>query len=113
MYTSHVAPPRTPGGRPGYHMTQLRSSAMTDAPDTCRDGLRAYRNARDWCKDKRDEVISQANERTNPVEAEAPTNDAGASPAPSFVTAVSETEAYTMSQESWTSLNENSNTWGP
>jgi len=31
------------------------------------------------------------------VEAEAPTNDAGASPALSFVTAVSETEAYTIS----------------
>ncbi|KAF2272254.1 uncharacterized protein EI97DRAFT_386272 [Westerdykella ornata] len=108
MYTSHVAAPSTAGGHPEYHMTQLRSFAMTDSVPTCREGVGAYRNLRDWCKYERDAVIKQANERANPVEAEAPTPDAGASPAPSFVTAVSETEAYTMSQESWTSLNEGS-----
>lgn len=71
MYTSHVAPPRnTPGGPPEYHMTHLRSFAITDTPDTCREGLRAYRNGRDWCKEKRDEAIRQANERANLEEAE-------------------------------------------
>ncbi|KAF2276697.1 uncharacterized protein EI97DRAFT_376289 [Westerdykella ornata] len=94
MYTSHVASPCTPGGRPEYHMTQINSWGMTGNARTFRQGATAYRNARDWCKHKRDEAISQANERTYPVEAEAMTSDAGASPAPSFVTAVSETEAY-------------------
>lgn len=44
----------------------------------------------------------------------APTNDndAGTSPALSFVTAASETEAYTISQESRTTLNEGSNILG-
>ncbi|KAF2195611.1 hypothetical protein K469DRAFT_722769 [Zopfia rhizophila CBS 207.26] len=98
MYTSHVAQPRSPGGRPQYHMTQLRFFAITDTRDTCAAGLQA------------NEAIKQANERANSAEAEAPTGDTGASPALSFVTAVSETEAYTMSQESRTSLNEDSNT---
>lgn len=112
MYTSHVTPPRTPEGRPEYYMHQLKGWSMTGDPETFRQGASAYRNARDWAKEQRDEAIRQANERANPVDAEAPTNDAGASPAPSFVTAVSETEAYTMSQESRTSLNEDSNILG-
>jgi hypothetical protein len=90
-------------------MTQLRSFAMTDTAGTFRQDAGAYRNLRDWTKEQRDKAIQQANERANPVEAEAPipAGDAsGASPASSFVTAVSDTEAYTMSQESRTSLNE-------
>ncbi|KAF1993298.1 hypothetical protein P154DRAFT_527867 [Amniculicola lignicola CBS 123094] len=110
MYTSHVAQPKNPGGRPQYHMTQLRSFALTDTRDTCVAGLQAYRNGREWAEEQRNEAIRQANERANPVEAAAPAGDAGASPALSFVTAVSETEAYTMSQESRTSLNEDYNT---
>lgn len=47
------------------------------------------------------------------MEAEVLTDDVSdTSPASRFVTAVSETEAYTMSQESWTSLNVNSNILG-
>lgn len=46
------------------------------------------------------------------MEAEAPAGDDGASPALSFMTAVSETKAYTMSQETRTPPNEDSNIWG-
>jgi len=102
MYTTHVAPPPSSGGRPEYHMTQLNTWGLTGNPAACRDGLRAYRNGRDWCKEQRDEAIMQANERANSVEAETVISDA----ALSFVTTVSETEAYTMSQESRTSLDE-------
>lgn len=112
MYTSHVAQPRSPGGRPEYHMTQLRSFAMTDTADTFRQGARAYRNGREWAEKKREEAIKQANGRANPVEAEAPAGDEGVSPAISFVTAVSDTEAYTTSQETRTSQIEDSNIWG-
>lgn len=63
MYTSHPAQPKSPGGSPEYHMTRLRFFAMTDTADNCRDGLRAYRNRREWCKDKRDNTIKRANER--------------------------------------------------
>jgi len=108
MYTSHAATPPNPGDRPEYHMTQVNTWGLTGNLEACRDGLRAYRNGRDWCKEQRDKAIRQANERANPVEAEATTSDAAASPALSFVTAVSETEAYNISQESRTSLDEDS-----
>ena len=111
MYTSHVAQPRSPEGRLEYHMTQLRSFAMTNTADTFRQGARAYRNGREWAEKKREEAIKQANERANPVEAEAPAGDEGTSPALSFVTAVSETKAYIMSQKTRTPPNENFNIW--
>ncbi|KAF2192904.1 hypothetical protein K469DRAFT_795090 [Zopfia rhizophila CBS 207.26] len=44
MYTNHITPPRSPGGHPEYHMTQLRSFAITDTRNTCAAGLQAYRN---------------------------------------------------------------------
>ncbi|KAF2803000.1 uncharacterized protein BDZ99DRAFT_468645 [Mytilinidion resinicola] len=72
MYTSHRTQPTSAGGRPKYYMTQLRSFAMTDTAKTFRQGARAYRNARDWAKEQRNEAIEQANERASPVAAEAP-----------------------------------------
>lgn len=98
MYTSHVAQPKNPGGRPEYHMTQINTWGMTGNADTFRQGARAYRNARDWAKQQRDEVIERANERAH-VEAETPSGDAGASLAFSFVTGASETEPSTISQD--------------
>lgn len=112
MYASHVAQPTSPGGRPKYHMSQLGAFAMTGNRDTCRDGLMAYRNAKEWAEEQRNDAIGQANERAKRVEAEVPTGDAGGNPALSFVTVVAETEAHTMSQVSRTSLNEYSNTLG-
>ncbi|MCJ1242652.1 hypothetical protein MMC14_010661 [Varicellaria rhodocarpa] len=56
---------------------------------------------------QRDEAIKCANKRANSVEAEASSsNVSGVSPAASFMSAVSDMEAYTMSQESRTSLND-------
>lgn len=99
MYTSHVRPPRTPRGRPEYCMNQLRSFSMTDTADTFRQGAAAYRNARDWAKEQRDDAIMKANDRAIPADAEA--TDQG-------VTAATETGDITMSQESRTSQNEDS-----
>jgi len=106
MYTSHIAPSPSARDHPEYYMTQINTWGLTGNLEACRNGLSAYRNGRDWCKEQRDEAIRQANERANSIEAETPTNDAAASPALSFVTAVSETEAYTISQKSLTSLGE-------
>ncbi|EFR00774.1 hypothetical protein MGYG_03777 [Nannizzia gypsea CBS 118893] len=49
LYTTHlnVPSPRSKG-RPEYIMTLLRSFAMMDTLDTFRQGVTAYRNARDW-----------------------------------------------------------------
>ncbi|KAF2844171.1 hypothetical protein T440DRAFT_523705 [Plenodomus tracheiphilus IPT5] len=106
MYTSHIAPPPSAGDRPEYHMTQVNTWGLTGNLEACQNGLRAYRNAQDWCKEQRDKAIRQANERANSIEAVTPTSDAAASPALSFVTAVSETEVFTIRQESRTSLEE-------
>lgn len=108
MYTSHVVPPPSAGGRPEYHMHQLKGWSMTGDLETFRQGAGAYRNAKDWAEQQRDEAIVRANEKASSVEAEASVGNAAASPALSFMTALSETEAYTMSQESRTSLDEHS-----
>ena len=82
-------------------MTQVITWGRAGNLEACRDG-RAYRNGLDWCKEQRDEAIRQANIRATP--AEAAIGDAAASPPLSFVTAVSETEDYIMSQKTRTSL---------
>ena len=104
MYTSHVAPPSSPEGRPRYYMTHLDFFAMAGTPEKFREGLRAYRNGWDWAKEQRDELIERANERADSNAAVS--NVANISPASSFVTAASDTELYNISQESRTSLNE-------
>lgn len=61
MYTIHPTASESPINSIEYRMTQLRSFAMTDATDTFRQGASALRNARDWAKEKRDELITAAN----------------------------------------------------
>ena len=43
-----------------FRMIQLRFFAMTDAPDTFRQGAAAWRNGRDLTKEKREELIAAA-----------------------------------------------------
>ncbi len=64
MYTTHPTASESPTNPIEYRMTQLRSFAMTDAPDTFRQGAGALRNARDWAKEKREELITAANGKT-------------------------------------------------
>lgn len=107
MYTSHPAKPSGPGGRPEYYMTQLGAFAMTNNPETFRQGATAFRNARDWTKELRDEIIRQANEKTDEISSTVPTDSALIS---SFTTEVStvtaasslSTGAESQSQESYT-----------
>jgi len=63
MYTVHPTQSAKPENSPEYHMTQLRSFAMTDAAERFREGASAFRNARDWAKAQRDELIAAANSR--------------------------------------------------
>ncbi|OJD21903.1 hypothetical protein ACJ73_06756 [Blastomyces percursus] len=62
MYATHIHKSDNPDSRPEYIMTQLRSYSLTDTAETFRQGASAYRNARDWAKDKRDGFIGVANE---------------------------------------------------
>ena len=61
LYTSHLDQPASHGGRPEYYMNQLSGYALTSDPGTFRLGATAFRNARDWAKEKRDECIEAAN----------------------------------------------------
>ena len=63
MFTTYPTAPTNLGGQPEYYMNQLRGWIMTDRAETFRQGATAYRNARDWAKEKRDESIKAVNER--------------------------------------------------
>jgi hypothetical protein len=63
MYTTHPTLSASHGNSVEYRMTQLNSFAMTGNPDSFRQGAAALRNARDWAKEKREALISAANNR--------------------------------------------------
>ncbi|CZS98380.1 uncharacterized protein RAG0_07158 [Rhynchosporium agropyri] len=56
LYTTHITDLGSEDG-PRYHMTQLRSFAMSDTVETFREGASALRNARDWAMEQREQVI--------------------------------------------------------
>ncbi len=61
IYSTHPTPSKDPQNPIEYRMTQLRGWKMTDIPETFRQGATALRNARDWAKEKREELIIAAN----------------------------------------------------
>jgi hypothetical protein len=61
LYTHHLTEPTSPGGKPEYHMNQVASVSLTASPRSFREGATAYRNARDWAKTQRGEMIARAN----------------------------------------------------
>ena len=61
IYSTHPTPSNDPQNSIEYRMTQLRWWKMTDIPETFRQGACALRNARDWAKEKREELIAAAN----------------------------------------------------
>ncbi|KAJ4413826.1 hypothetical protein N0V85_003409 [Neurospora sp. IMI 360204] len=63
LYAHHVAPPTAPGGRPQYYMTLVKSFCLTNDIDTWRQGVKAFRNARDRARWHRDNFIQAANAR--------------------------------------------------
>ena len=72
MYTVHPTQSTDPKDSPEYHMTQLRSFAMTDAAERFREGASAFRNARDWAKEQRDGLVAAANTRVMGIPKETP-----------------------------------------
>lgn len=61
IYAHHVTAPATPNGAPAYHMTQIGGWAMTGTVDAFRQGVTAFRNARDVAGRLRDCLIREAN----------------------------------------------------
>ncbi|KAK3321448.1 hypothetical protein B0T19DRAFT_445206 [Cercophora scortea] len=83
MYTSHPIRP-IQGGRIEYVMTQVGGYALTGSYDGYRQGVAAYRNGRDWAKQKRNEAIEQTNKKFANSDAGVPPLDDN--PALSFAT---------------------------
>ena len=68
MYTSRPSQPANEGGRPEYYMDQIGGWSMNGNADAFRQGAAAYRNGREWAKEKREEFIRAANARmTSPA----------------------------------------------
>lgn len=63
LYAHHLTAPGNSRGRPEYHMTQLKSFALTNDLETFIRGVTAFRNLRDWAKRCRDKFISAANSK--------------------------------------------------
>jgi len=75
MFAMHPTKPAQPGGDPQYHTTQINTWGLTGNPDAFRQGAAAFRNARDWAKEKRDEFIALANERADEEEETSSTDE--------------------------------------
>jgi hypothetical protein len=61
LYAHHPTQPSRLGESPQYHMTPLRGFLLTDSPQTFRQGVGAFRNARDLAKEQRERFIEQVN----------------------------------------------------
>ena len=72
-YTMHSTQPTDPENSPEYYMTQLGGWALTGSSGQFREGARAFRNARDWAKEQRNELIATANSRVTSIPKETST----------------------------------------
>ncbi|KAI9731016.1 MAG: hypothetical protein M1834_005479 [Cirrosporium novae-zelandiae] len=61
LFTIHPTRSTDPGRFTDYHMNQLSSLSLTSNPESFREGVSAFRNARDWAKEQRDRFIMAAN----------------------------------------------------
>ncbi|GAO14633.1 hypothetical protein UVI_02009150 [Ustilaginoidea virens] len=93
MYTSHPVPSSNPRAKSEYVMTQINAYALTGNRDSFRQGVAAYRNARDWAKQQRDEAITQANNEV--TDSTIATSASENNPALSFETDISVAETMT------------------
>jgi hypothetical protein len=61
MYAHHLSEPSVPGGLLQYHMTPLPTFMITSDAMAFRNGISAFRNARDLAEEQRELLIRQAN----------------------------------------------------
>lgn len=64
LYAHHPTAPTTSGGRLEYHMIRVKGFDMLSDRDTCAEGIRHFRNARDLARRHRIEFIQGAIART-------------------------------------------------
>lgn len=63
MYATHITPANK---SPEYHMTLLGAWALIGSREQFQQGAAAFRNGRDWAKERRDWFILIANKRNGP-----------------------------------------------
>lgn len=63
MYTCHPVQPTEPGKKPEIYMNLIGGWVLIAQIEQFRQGATAFRNARDWAREQRDEAIRQANAR--------------------------------------------------
>lgn len=63
LYAHHLTAPVNPGQNPGCHITQVNAYALTGNPESCLEGIGAFRNVRKLAKQYRDQFIEVANAR--------------------------------------------------
>ena len=69
LFTCHITESTRADGSPEYHMNKLGIYALTKSSTAFQEGVTAFRNARDWAKLQREELIRLANARFAVVEA--------------------------------------------
>lgn len=60
LYAHHPVKPSAPGGVIKYRMTLIDHIAMNGDLNSFRRGVTAFRNSREWARNKRDELIAAA-----------------------------------------------------
>lgn len=63
LFAHHLTAPPTPGGRPEYRLTQLKSFSLTSDPETFIKGVTAFRNVCDFAMQCREAFIKGAESR--------------------------------------------------
>ncbi|RCI09010.1 hypothetical protein L249_5091 [Ophiocordyceps polyrhachis-furcata BCC 54312] len=63
MYAMHALEPLTDTSAPEYIMTLVDTYTMSGNARTFREGIRAFRNAKDWAQEQRDMIIAHANQQ--------------------------------------------------
>lgn len=63
LYAHRPIRPPVLGGVVDYRMSLVGGYALINSPDTLRQGVEAFRNAREWAMGRRDEFIAAANVR--------------------------------------------------
>ncbi|KAK5086187.1 hypothetical protein LTR70_007432 [Exophiala xenobiotica] len=109
MYTSHRHS-TGPGSQPEYYAHQLNTWGMTGNVETFRQGAAAYRNARDWAKEQREEAIRQANRRASEHQAQSLTVETNSERNSSFTSETTAEGGFRPDEESQNLLDETSNT---
>lgn len=63
IYATHTTPSKNQQSSAEYHMTELEAVVLTKNLENFRQGASAFRNARDWAKEKREELVAAANSK--------------------------------------------------